>query len=209
MKPAVQEHYIMKYLVSSLWSVQFCLKEKSQSIFLDFSFSIRCTSQVQPHKCAVDLPKILTLISVILPLSTLQHLYSFYSFSPTLPCLPEQYTINHSTSSFVPFIQLFTLLFQYIPYIPQSQPTFLSHIYISTNTFCSKCLTQIIFLPVSFDISWKKIRVAEWPKAKQWRRKVRTQSGRPEERMQNRNVIRDIQRAKWEALECAKICHYA
>jgi len=53
-------------------------------------------------------------------------------------------------------MQLFTFLFQYIPYIPQSQATFLSHIYSSKNTFFSKGLTQIIILLVSFDNSWNK-----------------------------------------------------
>jgi len=143
-------------ILSSLSLAEPTKEEKFQSIFLDFRFSISYTSQVQPHKCAVDLLKIITLISAILPLSTLQHLYIFHLFSPTLLLLPIQHTHNLSTSSFVPFIQLFTLLFQYIPYILQSQPTFLSHIYFSTNTSCSTGLTQIIFLPVSSDISWNK-----------------------------------------------------
>jgi hypothetical protein len=35
------------------------------------------------------------------------------------------------------------------------------------------------------------------------------QTDRPEERMQNRNVIRDVCTVEREATECAEICHTA
>lgn len=69
-------------VLSSLSLAVLTKEEKFQSIFLDFSFSIGYTSQVQPHKCAADLLKFLTLISVILPLSTLQHLLFLLLISP-------------------------------------------------------------------------------------------------------------------------------
>jgi len=47
------------------------------------------------------------------------------------------------------------------------------------------------------------------PKPNNEEGKWQTQSDRPEERMQNRNIIRDARRAKEEAMECAEICHYA
>jgi hypothetical protein len=49
-------------ILSSLSLAVLTKEEKFQSIFLDFSFSIGYTSQVQLHQCTVDLLKVLTLI---------------------------------------------------------------------------------------------------------------------------------------------------